>query len=344
MKYLKSYIVGLLVVLSVFSSCKKKSNDPFPVEPLAFNSLIVGYVDDNELGSKAMLWLNGERTDYLDNFISGRSRAVDIRVIGNDIYIAINDFSTNTSKIIKNEEILFETTPEIGASFNKIFVKDGNFYVCGLSVSDNVAKASIWENGVLTQLDTLLSNALSIWVDQDVYACGLVNDGIVSRASYWKNGQRVLLNQSDYRSNARDLKVFNNQVHVIGEAYNTTSLGLYWVDGVEYDLTDSLSFNDLQNLLIADNKLYILGEDPVNDQIKLYDGNSFTILSGTDIDAQAMQMKIVDQDIYTFGFSEALNNPDSSFARIYKESELIFSQPYESDMLAFDVFVGELNL
>ena len=86
-------------------------------------------------------------------------------------------------------ETIDPATP--GAEVSSIFVSDGNVYLVGNEIRNNVYNAKVWKNGTGTFLSTAAgSDAKSVCVHNgDVYIAGWEydNDG-KQVATLWKNG------------------------------------------------------------------------------------------------------------------------------------------------------------
>jgi hypothetical protein len=142
-------------------------------------------------GYKARYWVNGSEIDLVgpSNSISN---AVDIKVVGNDVYVAGYKYST----------------------------------ILGHTV------ATVWKNGVAIALSSAPSWAYSIDVaNGTTYVCGEVKDlsNYNLIATYWKNSQETQLTSSNSYAAGNCIKVNGSDVYIAG--YNDDQ-ACYWKNGV----------------------------------------------------------------------------------------------------------------
>jgi hypothetical protein len=267
-----------------------------------FKTYIIGYVEDPILTDKATLWKNGTQVNLSNGNIAGRSRGTDLFVNNNDVYVTINELESKVANILKNGANIFETDPILQASFNSVFVSGNDVYACGSIAQNGIAVAAVWKNGILTKLEDVLSNALSVFVDNDkIYVSGQIWDenASISRATYWKNGIVTVLNTNDYRTNAKKITISNGDVHIIGEGYDTTSLAKYWKNGVETNLNTNAFSASAENIYVDGTDVYVVGSD--NQYPVIWKNSIVSNLNNSIEEGQALSVLISNNNIYTMG-------------------------------------------
>jgi hypothetical protein len=123
----------------------------------------------------------------------------DIFVSGNDVYVLGCDGFTNppthiqTLKYWKNgSEVILPTASNSAYPF-AFAVAGTDVYVAGVDVVGGKSVATVWKNGVATNISTTYSSAFDIAVlNNDVYVSGVERSGTVNKAKCWKNGVELL--------------------------------------------------------------------------------------------------------------------------------------------------------
>jgi len=160
---------------------------------------------NNQGGTMVTLWKNGVATylppDPLGQHYGGRSRANDVFVSGNDVYVVGVDGTTmyGNATLWKNgiPQILSSVTNSVA---NAVFVSNGDVYVAGTQYS----RATLWKNGVAQAFGTG-DNAYDVFVHgNDVY----VVSRAANQATLWKNGESMTLDSSQYTSYSEAYSVF----------------------------------------------------------------------------------------------------------------------------------------
>ncbi|MDI3321298.1 hypothetical protein [Pinibacter soli] len=210
----KDWVLSVLIIFLAVA-CQSKKDNIVVHKPDIYMS---GYMNfPGGLGNSAGYWKNGTPIK-LD---SGQN-AIDIAVVGSDVYVAGN------------------------AGYN-------------LPGGGSSTEAVYWKNGVLRRLGNAPSQANSIVVSgSDVYVAGIamINGNYV--AAYWKNGAIVSLGNSPY-STANAIAVTNDgNIYVVGTAGNYGTLAAYWKNGTLHLLENS-THSFAKSILIYNNDVYIAG-------------------------------------------------------------------------------------
>lgn len=215
----------------------------FPGEALsAFitttDQYICGYVEaSNTNFGKAVLWKNG----IIKYLSSNLSKANAVVVSGNDVYVAIENFLSQ-SILLKNDSAF---TVEGNSSVVKSLYIDGNDVYAAGSVVDSVTyklKPAYWKNGKLTILSNSEGQAKSIVVNNSkVYVVGwkIINN---STATIWENGVEKILVKDGCMSEANSVCVSKGNVYAVGRKNELLYNGYYfktdamlWINSKEAD-------------------------------------------------------------------------------------------------------------
>jgi hypothetical protein len=169
-----------------------------------------------------------------------------IKKSGTDVYVIGDINAANYISVAtywKNgiaKALVSDTT--ISSIANGITIKDTDVYICGKANNTAV----YWKNGIATTLSNgVLASAITI-SGSDVYVAGSANINNKDAAAYWKNNTLIALDSESpntYAAYAFGIAVNGNDVYVTGMHINndlTTTL-LYWKNGVETDLSRTLS-------------------------------------------------------------------------------------------------------
>jgi len=209
--FIKRETLLFIIILFVFTSCKKNHSDPKPNTDTTANHTqtppdiyVAGYVYNTS--GQAAYWKNGVAQQV--DPIGTTSNANAIAVQGNDVYLA------------------------------------------GNAIVNGVMKAVYWKNGIPTVLDNGAAYGIAVQ-GSDVYVVGCNNLGtgiyVYDAATCWKNGVAMMLQNiaeenpgGPIGSLAMAIAVQGSDVHIVG--YGDVSWGggdpvaLYWKNGVATEL------------------------------------------------------------------------------------------------------------
>jgi hypothetical protein len=153
----------------------------------------------------------------------------------NDMYLLgfsnANSYGYGPMIFLKNNSPI--SLSNFNAQPKRIAFKNDTAYVVGnIYFNSYEPHATLWKNGQEISLQSLVnfSEANAICIQgNDVYIAGVVDNS----ATYWKNGVRVIL--AGNGSNATDIKVVNDDVYVVGQAFDNTTLrkvAVVWKNGI----------------------------------------------------------------------------------------------------------------
>ena len=219
------YVAGYTGVDYYYDTCRAMLwKNGIPTQLSAINSIansvfVSGndvYVAGYDYDYGAVLWKNGTQVVLNSTSSSYSAEACSVFVSGNgDVYAAGSEWrkSNGTSfPILWKNGILTRLSSNYlnGADYraaSSVFVSGNDVYVAGIGISDSSYskspfRATLWKNGIPTQLSANHSDAYSVFVSgNDVYVAGSELDG---RATLWKNGIPTFLSSN----NAYTLSVF----------------------------------------------------------------------------------------------------------------------------------------
>ncbi len=220
---------------------------------------ICGYQPNPSGADIAKYWKNG--TPVALSTLP--SDANDIKVIGNDIYVAGRE--GQKAVVWKNGSPAFLTNGIYQAVAQSVFVNGTDVYAGGnVQNSMNNSVAQIWKNNLLF---STLSNGSkgasirSIFINgTDVYACGYdYYSGDIKRPVLWKNGVKSYLGTNG--GDANEVFVYNNDVYVAGRE-SVVSGGeerpraKYWKNGVATLLGDAGYSSDCTSIKVVGQDVY----------------------------------------------------------------------------------------
>ncbi len=146
------------------------------------------------------------------------------------------------------------TTPPTPSTVTDVYV-GGEDYINGVAI------ATVWKNGVASQIGTpgFVSHVGSIAnVRSDIYAAGVQSDGINFKPTIWKNGVATTLQSPLGYGLANSIAVSGADVYVCGNGLDAKSgLGssLLWKNGV----WTILPMSEAQAVAISGTDVYVTG-------------------------------------------------------------------------------------
>jgi hypothetical protein len=239
------------------------------------------------VNQRATVWKNGVATQLGGTSVNNVN-AESVYVVGSNVYVAVLSydavFGYNGSVIINGV-----ATQLVGNHPwpKSVFVVGNDVYVAGsVNIKPGISYlkdqgATIWKNGVATQLAS--GEAYSVFVvGSDVYVAGNnVDQSGKSVPTVWKNG---VATQLDSGGGVISIFVVGNDVYVAGA--DGKSLPTVWKNGVATQL-DSGSANNsrVSSLFVVGNDVfvtgYVVGTDKVNHAIFWKNGVATQLDSGS---------------------------------------------------------------
>jgi hypothetical protein len=159
---------------------------------------------------------------------------------------------------------------------NALFVSGNDFYVVGYSPVEGAsyARATLWKNGIPTQLETVASVARAIFVSgNDVYVAGTIGADSGRRPVLWKNGERQVLGQSrgDASWVPTHVSVWGKDVYVggVGAFGGNNRPAMLWKNGEEkvipLNKNNTGSWSDGSNftVFVSDGDVYVTAQNPL---------------------------------------------------------------------------------
>ena len=225
---------------------------------------------------KLMYWKNGipNQVTEAKHRIVGKA----IQVVGDDIYVAADDYTVDGFPIAKywinGEEFVLS---EQKSGVTDMAIHNNTVYVTGYEVdSTGLHIATYWENGVATYIDSggsiSIANAITIH-EGDVYIAGFkadYNNGDNEIAKYWKNGEEFEITRNT-TAFASDIFIKDNKVYtLVNESVNNVVLARYWEDKNEHILSENKTASLGLSMTIADGTVYVSGMVFGNDDATRY--------------------------------------------------------------------------
>lgn len=207
-------------------------------------------------GDMGKIWIDGSTLLFSHsgaNFTSVFVVGSDIYYCGNILLPALGAYGYRAA-VWKNGSLMMQLplTNNLRTTAESIFVKTAGssttIYVAGTSTQSlNVTKATLWANGVPTDLTpagvqsngSTAAAASSVFVqNSNVYVAGFSHEGFIKRAKLWVNGVGTTLSSGQNQAFATSVFVDNSaNVYVGGVEQNTSyanipNVGVIWKNGV----------------------------------------------------------------------------------------------------------------
>ena len=214
----------------------------------------------------ARWWKNGTEMQVSDD--AHYSSAEEIRVVGNDVYIAgfeWNSANKAIAKYWKNGVAVNISDGAVNSYAYGLEVRGQDVYIGGTSVHPNGnGVAAYWKNGATSFLTTGASFGGDMFVSgNDVYTVGSIrNTGIgVDFVAYWKIGAAVLLGPGLGWGMGTGIVVVGNDVYVSGFEENAKKIEVakYWKNGLPIVLTDGASNARAEAIDVVGEDVYVVG-------------------------------------------------------------------------------------
>jgi len=260
----------ILIVLLIFTACKKDNVDPDGTTPT--------------------------KQDSLPKYVQTAN-----------VYVAGSTYDSVTYKreaaYWKNGVAVILTRDNRYASANAIAVDGDNVYATGYTTDANGATiATYWKNGIqvnLTQNNTNASAGSIAIQGNDVYIAGFVG----SSAVFWKNGQQFnlpLLGGMTIGSSA-GIALQGTDIYVSGYQIGPKASAVYWKNGEPFRLpNDSASYAG-KNIAFEDGNMYIPASYQGNTKgarVNYWKNNVPVSLTDLAFSVNAIQILINGADVY----------------------------------------------
>ncbi len=261
----------LLLVISVFLSCKKNQAPPTPSKIQRI--YVAGAIAPTASTTEPALWMNSYQTT-LPNY-DNTAEAAAVAVNGTDVYVAGYSY-INTTAVPPYTSIGVATYWKNGARHvldstangwtTGIFINNNDVYITGTITPTGYPQAVCWKNGVkmLLQFDpnSVGSEARGVSVyNNDVYVVGnTFTPGFYGIATYWKNGQEVTLNNPyTTTASATAIAANGNDVYVVGMTGGLLTQATIWKNGIASQLEGADLATRASSIQIHNNDVYVAG-------------------------------------------------------------------------------------
>lgn len=236
------------------------------------------------------------------------------------------------AKIWKNEDINF-ASPNI-SEINDIFVSGKDIYVVGSESKGLIQTATIWKNGVSTNLGNGLesSNATGIFViNNDVYVCGYQTSSIKPKPAIgivWKNGVA-----SEIAPNLELSSIFvsGSDVFTCGTGGSTKETsGVYFYKNGQ-KLYFEMNGGWTTGLFVSENNVYASGYGTTRPgQAKIWKNGVVTVLDQLNVGSiGANDIFVSGSDIYVVGYKSL---PQVPFQKLIPSLAILWKNGVASNL------------
>ncbi len=343
----KSVLTIIISGAILFAACKKKKGDVPTLAPVAKKVYAVGYEQNSTGPYLGKYWVDTALTTIS---VSGSDVILfDVEVVGTDVYLfgeVEPQAGARKMSIWKNGTILYDNVSVNNFSpFRKTMVVNGtDIYLCGESFSTSAPtqRASIWKNGVVTNLPQNLSYsyASNIFVEgSNVYVLGRDYSSTQESIVVWKNGMREVLTECEQ---GQAIFAVGSDVYVAGNDIN--SKPAYWKNGVKTLLPiPSTSEAECSGIKVVGTDVYVSGNESIQNgtDIVVYWKNGIRTTLQTasaNFNAESYGIEIDENNVYVYGYVERNSNGDYC-AAYWKNGTLTNLTPTSTSGELFSVVV-----
>jgi hypothetical protein len=347
-----------LFILFGFISCSKDEPTKIietPTNPTSTTIIDADYVLTSEFrgsNNAIILWKDGVSRDISNGTYD--EVAIDMKIVGNDVYILAQVNFTSTSKVIRvynNGTPTDITVPSATTTARAIDVVGSDVYVAGeyYNSTTNSTSLAYWKGSVKTDL---LSNVnFSILNDikavgNSVYVLGSIrNSNGNSEVNYWKDGVKTnIVNAIGNNSEASSFDVVGNTIHIAGFSYSsnapTRKKAVYWANQTGTDLvTTTTPAGDefAYDITVSNNVVYIVGDaNPSGFRASLWQNGIQTIIQTSTTFANfAKRVQVNGATIYVGGKEKFAGNVQK--AKVWRNgigTYYLTANATESDLVA----------
>jgi hypothetical protein len=251
-----------------------------------------------------------------------------------DIYtLTYNEYSSTLRKNDKAIDLYKNLSPFFVS--NSFFVANSSVYIPITTFKNNIAIASLWRDGVITNLSNGIKNTYSrsVFVEgNDVYY--IANQFISGDYNFfvWKNGIQIY--ESGSKSYADKIIILKSDVYIIGDIIEDGKrYATIWKNGIKKFLNEDAEISYLMDIFLSNKDVYIVGQKTNKGKsvatlwkneiaLSLSDGNSNSYANAIYVDGN---------DVYVAG-------SENDFPKLWKNGVLVSLATTNKGSLT-DVFI-----
>lgn len=272
------------------------------------------------------------------------------------ICMLFNLYSCNNKEVIEYPPSVSSIQPASGGYGTELTISGSNF---SANISDNIVTIGGINVDVISATSTKLTVSIPSLTEgdlpvnvsteagvanagyfkyvYDVFVAGYEKnaDGFMA-AKYWKNGTPVVLTNGELTV-VSEIAVSGNNVYVVGTNYkSSTKKIMFWVNGVETKITESVS--GAFGIFLNGNDIYLCGyESNGSKDIATYWKNGTAVpLTNGSTNAQARAITVSNGDVYCTGFEY---NESRGVAKYWKNSNPVILTDGQKSATGRDIAV-----
>jgi hypothetical protein len=231
-----------------------------------------------------------------------------------NVYIAgtaYNEQNTPTAILLKNgvEQNLADAL-NYRSYAKKVIVDNNNVYVLGSFENENIGKSVVWKNGqIVWEANDEIARDFVV-INSNLYVLTRIRNYNIFGLKYWINNTPFEIESNiSFESPNSYIRVNDNKVYITSSGlYSTQSgqtagLGIFIYNNGELNFLENSENQVLSGFEIVNNNFHITSNS-FSSGSKYWTSDTFSLNFNSNINFSGL--KVLDNDVYTFGQNEEL--------------------------------------